>query len=770
MILAEIALMSNRRIVMTVFIFLTLASSVPEASIPERQNINIQLRAGQHQEFLRLVFESPSDTVISGKVSRDQKGIRVTFPHSVAVRAALLPIPFASRNNEVFFPLQYSGGIRSFSLREPNRFVLDLQEFTEEHKGVNQKSAAGEAKKEDAPIQKPDDAAREAGPQSSAIDGSKEKDPVLHAPDKEMEVPERYRQVRALLDSGNAFGVLTVLPEYKPLSSEEIAIYHYLYGRAYAMAQRYQDSIEHLRLAYVHASDKALKEEALFLRAEVYREQGLIYEAQSNYHLFIDEYPQSRHREQAELGFANCLSETGSFADAVTHYQKAGDTAEVIFNMANALQRTEKIEKAREMYARGLRLDRNYAITSPETRYLMGENYRLAGDPEKAKELLSMIESGMYSNKAKISLGLIAMQESNIELARSTFQLAARSSDDSVKVRALFNLAFAYMTEGKKKEAIETLEEVRHNYYDYALYRDTLLALARLYKEDGKYHQSVAMLKELVYGITPPAEAFEELEEIIIKASTGATSEDEKIDFAKLWMEAGEWLVDQSREEFLLNVVERLRFEGKPFIQLAEWLVENASQTGRMKAASGLADYYISIGNVTLAERYITYTIGPENPDDQTMRVRARIRKEKGEYAQALQDIMKIRKIQEGDLLVLANVISDAGDSGGATVQQAIDYLAEKVDGGDWSAELYMKLADILYVHNDKQRSLRYIQAAYRKNPDNEWALYRIGRNIGKPESEKMFARLKNGDSLLGRLAKSKLMEISLINRVEEVY
>lgn len=762
--------MMNRKIVMAALVFFSLASSVPVKSNAERENIPIKLRAGQHPEFLRLVFESSSDAVIRGKVSRDKTWIRVVFPHAVSVSTESLPVMFTSGKNEVFFPLNHPGGIRSFLLRDPNRLVIDLQGFTKEHEAVSQNSPAEETKQEDASQQKPADTLPESGPRSSGQEAGRATKAVMKTPAEEIVFPERYRQIRTLLDSGNAFGVLTILPEYKPLTGEDIAVYHYLYGRAYALAKKYQSAAEHLRLAYVHASDRALKEEALFLRAEVYRENGLIYEAQSNYHIIIDEYPRSRHREQAELGYANCLSETGSFAEAVTHYQKAGETAEVVFNMANALQRTEKTEKAREIYARGLSLDRNYPITSPETRYLMGENYRLSGDLEKAKELLATIESGPYSNKAKISLGLIAMQEKNIELARSTFQLASRSLDDNVKVRALFNLAFTYMTEGRGKEAIEKLEEIRRRYFDYALYSDTLLALARLYKEDGQYHQSVAMLKELVYGITPPAEAFEELEDIIIKASTGTGSEEEKIDFAKLWMEAGEWLVDQSREEFLLKVVERLRFEGKPFIQLADWLVENASQRGRMKAAAGLADYYISIGNVILAERYITYTIGTEHPDDEIFRVRARIRREKAEYAQAMQDVMKIRKIQENDLLELASEIADAGDVDSPTVRQAIDYLANKLDGGNWSEEAYMKLADILYMHNEKQRALRYIQTVYLKNPDNEWALYRIGRNIDEPESEKMFAQLKNGDSILSQLAKSKLMELSLVNRVEEVY
>ena len=38
------------------------------------------------------------------------------------------------------------------------------------------------------------------------------------------------------------------------------------------------------------------------------------------------------------------------------------------------------------------------------------------------------------------------------------------------------------------------------------------------------------------------------------------------------------------------------------------------------------------------------------------------------------------------------------------------------------------------------------------------------------PETSKMLSKLEKGDNLLSRFAKTKLMEINLLNRINEVY
>ncbi len=79
-------------------------------------------------------------------------------------------------------------------------------------------------------------------------------------------------------------------------------------------------------------------------------------------------------------------------------------------------------------------------------------------------------------------------------------------------------------------------------------------------------------------------------------------------------------------------------------------------------------------------------------------------------------------------------------------------------------------MADLLYANDEKSKALKYYRIALRKEPSDQWAAYRIGQDAEAKESKEMFTRLEKDDSLLGRLAKTKIMEIDLLNKVKEVY
>ena len=87
----------------------------------------------------------------------------------------------------------------------------------------------------------------------------------------------------------------------------------------------------------------------------------------------------------------------------------------------------------------------------------------------------------------------------------------------------------------------------------------------------------------------------------------------------------------------------------------------------------------------------------------------------------------------------------------------------------DGEAQDYVRLADIMY-DTDEEKALKYYRTAYEKNPRDEWTIYRIGLIVDMPETSTMLSKLQNGDNLLSRFAKTKLMEIDLLNKINEVY
>jgi len=583
-------------------------------------------------------------------------------------------------------------------------------------------------------------------------------------------VPEKYEELWGLLQSGNAIGNLKLLPRFEPEGTEEMAFYYFLHGEGYYAGGQYIEAIDHLRLAYIYANSD-LKELALFRRATVYEMMGLDHEARSNYLVFINEFPASKRIQKAYLGLANCSQKLGLLNEAVQYYDSAGQDAIALFHKANALQKLERSEEAKKIYDLANAADSSYPKKSFETYYLLGENMRLTGELKKAKEHFTNIQYGPYLDSAKISLGLIAMDEANIKEAGRNFMHASQSKNRDVRVRALFSLAFALLSIGQNQEAIEALEEIRFKHIDSDLYKDALLALARLYHKEGKIREAVSAIKELAYGKKPPVETFSELEAIVLNLSEKEKDEgSDEMTFLELWKEVDMWLMDESREEFLLRIARRLRYEGKPFITLSRWLIENGSSKARVKAAVALADYYIGIGKIALAEAFMTRAIDIEKPDDDALRVKAKILRAKEDYMSAVQTISRIKNFGNEDLTFTGSILLDMDNTKSAQKDEAITFYENKLNASEWDADHYVMLADILYKNKSLAKALKYYRIAYKINPDDEWILYRIGRNESGQQSEKLFERLDKGGTMLGRLSKSKLLEINLLNKVREVY
>jgi tetratricopeptide (TPR) repeat protein len=759
--------MKYLRVVVFMLITLFPLLNIAVASVPEGEPDLLQIRAGEHSGFMRIVFEGHESIVSVGKVSQQGKDIIVRFADkNFEINKTGLPFSCIADKDAVMFSLKQAGRLKAYSLKDPGRYVIDVYP----QKEIVNKQAGSEPKPE---IEKTERTKTSALPEISLNDHAVHTDRnVTVKPEKDYNeknfIPEKYKAMWSLLEAGNFYSVLKELPSHKPVNAESLAALNYIHAKANIMAKQYPDAVKYLRLAYIYATDNALKEQALLKRAGVYLELKLIYEARADYLVFIRDFPSSRYIEKAYFGLAESLYKIGLFQEARAYYDKSGRSPEVLYGMANTLQKLEMVAEAKKTYDEALALDNAYLKSSPETNFLLGENMRMSGDMDNAKKHLSQIESGPFRDNAIISMGLISMEESNIKEAVKQFNSAAQSKDQKIKVQALFNSSLAYLKEGKFKEATASLEEIRHNHIDSNMYKDTLLLLSKIYKKGGRVKEAVSLLKELVYGKQPPADAFSTLEEIVTETSEKSSTDG--LTFVKLWSEVGQWLVDGTREEFLLKVVKRLRHEGKPFVDLCSWLVENASENVRGKAAVDLADYYSGIGNADMSREYIDVAKSTRETGDTVLRVEAKILRSEGEQTAALQQIMMIKEIEKGDLLLLGNIISDIDDSEMKDVQRAIAFYENKLNGADWDAEAYIDFADILYATDDTNKSLKYYRIAGEKSPENEWVMYRLARDTAMPGSEDILNRLQKGDNLFARLAKSKLMEMSLMNRVKEVY
>ncbi|MBI5409574.1 MAG: tetratricopeptide repeat protein [Nitrospirae bacterium] len=745
---------------------------------------SLRIRAGNHSEFFRIVLEGPDALISRWKVIQKAREISVRFPDmNFDVPQQSLPVPYRKIDDAVVFTLGNPSDLKVFFLDNPGRLVIDAYPKVRRN-GETEKRRSGETGKLNSPlrplsrspIQRLEEGDGDFGhPLSGQTGENRASAGDIDNTADEGFIPEKYKKAwTALKTENNPYKVIKELSADKPKDRQYFAAYHFIYGDALSAAGKQLEAIEQLRLAYIYSSQGDLRELALIKRARVYQKLGRMHEAKVNYQVFINEFPYSKYIAKAHLGLAKSLLETGSFSEAVEHYENAGKGADVMFSMADALQKLGRTEEAKRAYDNAVLFDRAYIEKSPETYYLMGENMRMTGRTREAKKHLSEINSGPFRDNANMSLGLIAMDESDNEKAIEYFKAASYSKDRKLKVEAMLNLSLAYLKAGKLKESIANLEVIRHKYFDSSdRYKETLLVLSKLYKEDGKYNEALSLLKELVYGKEPPAAAFSELEAILLEASA-KTSLDAAgtIRFTDLWKEVGQWMLDPAREEFLLKIAKRLKPEGRPFLELCSWLVENTSGKARTRAALELADYYVGMGNIPAAGQYIAIFKDSKTREagDDVLRIEARIKQANGEIEQALKNLMQVKEFEHKDFQLLGKIINDLKASQSRNAQTAVSLYEKMIKKYDGEAEDYIILADIYYENEKDEKALEYYKAAYEKDPGDEWAMYRIGSIEGPADENEMLDKLQKGDTLLGRLAKTKLKGISIFNKIDEVY
>ncbi|MBI4848060.1 MAG: hypothetical protein HY808_05705 [Nitrospirae bacterium] len=783
----------------------------------ESDNVPLQIRASDHPGFLRIVLEGPDDLISKGKVSQKGHEIMVNFPGpAFAVKQQKLPVSYRKNNDALIFALKNSSDLKIFSLDSPSRLVIDAYpkadtktvNATEKNNpplkkvgntplnpllkaptvGLNRGDKSSPLKKGEAggfsnriittsagrklktlPYEGDGDFSNKLSEQY--IDTKTE----VTASDKTTYdynfIPEKYKKVWSVLKAeNNPFKVIAELSANKPNDADSLGIYHFIYGEALDGAKKYLEAIEQLRLAYVYSTNTELKELAFIRRAEIYQKTGLVYEAKTNYSIFIKDFPSSKYIAKAHLGFANSLSATGEFSEAVRHYENAGRGADVLFSMANALQRSGKVEEAGKAYHNATLVDSSYPGKSPETYYLIGENMRTAGRITEAKRHMSGINTGPFRDNAIISLGLIAMEEADYPRAIEYFKSGAFSKDRKIKEEALLNLSLTYLKANNLKESISSLEEIRHSHFDSSgRYKETLILLAKLYRKEGRGKESVSLLKEVVYGKEPPAEAFAELETLLLEAGERTTGE---LSLADLWKEVGQWMLDPSREEFLLKIANKLKPHGGPFLKLCSWLVENTSGKARTTAALELADYYVGLGNMPAAERYITVFKDSKAKDagDAVQRIEARINYSNKRLDPALKNLMAIKEFESSDLKLLGKIINAVKETAPDNTQKVVAFYEKMINKFDGDAEDYIMLADYHYDKERDDRALSYYGTAHEKDPDDEWAMYRLGSISDTDGKNEMLDKLQKGDSLISRLAKTKLRGLSIINKIDEVY
>jgi tetratricopeptide (TPR) repeat protein len=576
---------------------------------------------------------------------------------------------------------------------------------------------------------------------------------AVDLPEDQITLPPLKKALEEL-GAHNRAGALRILTGFKP-DSASMAQYHFVYGRLDIGQQKPLQAVEHFSKAYLYAPKGDLKEIALLERAETYIKMKYFYEARTSYGIFLKTFPESRFLGKVYFGLAKSLAETGSLRDALTYYEKAGATPEVLLGKANVLHRLGKTQEAAAIYATARLSGRQLLSASDESLFYLGENMLFVNKPEDAKRYLSDVKGQPFRTRAELLLGQIALHSNKTDEAMKLFNAALASKDREVRKQALLNMSDLEIKEGKTTEAKARLEEIRAKYPYGRAYEEALLKLAGIFRQEGAYEKATGILAGLAARPAVREEALAGLEQTFRELR----SKDRK-QFAGLWKTGGALLMDVSREKFLLEVADDLRNEGKAFSDLMQYLAKYGTESAKIRSLAALAGNSIAKGDVAGSEGYMLKLRQLKGSAEEIIALEARIAFVQKDHKTAAQKLLQLKKLHTDDVKMLGNILDLSHDQPKAVARYE---KAVRESGGD--AEAYVRLGDFMYEAGKNKEALNYFRLAFGKDPGNDWALYRIGLLAEGPEAEAALKKVSRADPMLTKLSGARLRELDLTKK-----
>lgn len=556
---------------------------------------------------------------------------------------------------------------------------------------------------------------------------------------------------------------LKILLKYKP-EDKELSKYHYVCYKAYEKQGNMHEAITHLRLSYLYASEENEKEQLLLERANIYYKNGYYPEASSTYRQFIRYYSKSDKKEEARLGLADALFMQGLFIEALLNYEEAGINPRAILGKANIYQSMDRVEDAQKLYMSVLSA-KDFVQNSPETMFNLAENFRMSGKFSEAKAYYNSIKDSRVKLKAFIGLGLIAMSEGKYEDAIKYFTMSNESIDRKIKVKALLNLSEAYLRIGKKNEAKNILLDIQKKYYYSRDYDLAILKLARILKNEGNFKEALVFLKEISTKKSPPKEAIDEFESIILESINN-----NKDDVLRLWNIFGRLLLEPQRSKSLIKIAEALRISGKPFLELCIWLTKNGTTDIKSRSNLLLSDFYAEIGDIKKASNHIKYIKGNS---DEILRVKAKILREKKDYQKAMDTLLSIKSLNPNDIVFFAELLESSKN-----MKKSVDFCEDALKKIGAPLKVYIKLADTLYRMGREADALKFYQIVASLKPETRkdltsedagWTYYMVSK-LSKDDS----LNIKNHEALKNNIysksAEAVLKESDIQERIKRIF
>ncbi len=557
----------------------------------------------------------------------------------------------------------------------------------------------------------------------------------------------------ALVDGNKAPEAVMSLSSLRPAFAE-LGAYYYVFGRALAATDRTLEAADHYRRASVYSNDPSLQEMALFMAADAEFRMGYRFEAKTDCLIFLKRFPRSPQEGRVRTLLGRSLSGIGRHHEAVRQFDLAGPSAEALFGKANALQRMGMTIEAARAYSAAMAVDPKFPDFSEETRCFLGENLRMSGLVPRAKELLLKVTGPEYKDYAAFGLGEIAVEESKPDEAIRRFSSLSSSKDRKLSRVAMLRASDVEAAAGKAAEAVARLDRIVDGYPFTAEYDQAVLRLARMRSAAGDPSAALTLLSKLVLRpSTVRGMALDEIERVLLAARSKGPAH-----LSALWNAGGRWLLDSSREPTLVLMADDLRGTGKPHRDLVQWLSRYGSSAVRSKFLAQRASEFARSGDTAGLRESLKALRSLNAAGDDVARAEAYLKLSEKDYRGAAKALLSMEKLEGAELSMLGEVLPYAEDARKAAA--AIEAGASR-PGAAVSAEALSRLADAHYDAGRRGEAVRLYRLAAEKDPEHEWACYRLSVLLGRDGGEEYRKRIRK-DQALVRMANAAWKELSI--------
>ncbi len=285
-------------------------------------------------------------------------------------------------------------------------------------------------------------------------------------------------------------------------------------GDLYFQAERYDDARRCYRGLLDNFGGGETAELGRLRLAQCDYNAGRDQDAVAGFGQFVEKYPRSQLRADAEHGLEQALYRLGQaddgvaqLADLVEHHPDSRFAADAQFRIASRLYENKEFEKAADQFRLVVSRWPSYSAAD-RAQYLMAESYAEAGKSDEAKQgyeqFLGFFGKSELGVSARFRLGMNRFEAGDYRAAAGSFgEVVAAAPGGDMGKAALYNLALCERLGGRPAVAADRLLDYRKQYPNDERAAAVAFQLGDMHEQSGRLPQAMT---ELALAAAAPCE------------------------------------------------------------------------------------------------------------------------------------------------------------------------------------------------------------------------------------------------------------------------